>query len=199
MHCFFCFHLRDLSSWFGVVRNIRFLFRSNPGCGWWCSWGSAQNSLCELQLPMPKTPWFLEARNESYACKSGFCDTSEGFLWAAGSEISSQLTAKMIQTTKMLHNGTSDSCRSVSHSLRRWVKHWTGRPLRVGLMQRSELQWAKRWRWSGVQCHCCEELLKRSFCLFIAGWGPTLATWRSYSICPPVAFPSLCFAPSPNP
>lgn len=59
MHCFFCFHLRDLSSWFGVVRNTRFLFRSNPGCGWWCSWGSAQNSLCELQLPMPKTPWFF--------------------------------------------------------------------------------------------------------------------------------------------
>ena len=83
---------------------------------------------------------FLEARNESYGCKSGFCDTSEGFLWAAGSEISSQLTAKMIQTTKMLHNGTSDSCRSVSHSLRRWDKHRTGRPQRVGLMQRSELQ-----------------------------------------------------------
>lgn len=38
----------------------------------------------------------------------GFCDTSQGFLWTAGSEISSQLTAKMIQTTKM----------SVSHSLR---------------------------------------------------------------------------------
>ena len=101
----------------------------------------------------------------------GFCDTSEGFLWTAGSEISSQLTAKMIQTTKMLHNGTLQTA--------------VGQPQLEDVGSSTE----QGGHWGSAWCSAS----------FIPGWGPTVATWHSYTICLPVAFPSLCFAPSPNP
>lgn len=123
MRCFFCFHLMDLSSWFGVVRNIRFLFRSNPGCGWWCSWGSAR---CELQLPMPKTPWLERWQRKATGGKSGILR----YFWRFS-----------VDSWKwdFHHNwqpkwSKQQKCQSAT-AWERMVKHWTGRPLRVRLMQ----------------------------------------------------------------
>lgn len=168
MRCFFCFHLMDLSSWFGVVRNITFLFRSNPGCGWWCSWGSAR---CELQLPMPKTAWLERQEMKATGSKSGFW----GYFWRFSVD---SWKWDFITTDSQNDPNNKKCCRlvpfgqlSVSHSLRTYGQ----------ALNREATEGPP----DAVQSSLDEVLL--------------LATWHSYSICLPVAVPSLCFAPSPNP
>ena len=151
-----------------LSETIRFLFRSNPGCGWWCSWGSAQNSLCELQLPMPKTPWLerreMKATGANQDLRYFWRFSVDSWKWDfittdSQNDPNNKNVAQWYPSDKL----------SVSHSLRTY-----GQALN-------------------------REATEGPPDSVLPGWGPTVATWHSYTICLPVAFPSLCFAPSPNP